>query len=69
MDTVGKGKVRRIGRVALTHRVPCVKKIASGRLLYNTGSSACCSVICDDVEGLGWGSGRGWWEGGFRGSG
>ena len=62
MDTVGKGKVRRIGRVALTHRVPCVKKIASGRLLYNTGS-------CDDVEGLGWGSGRGWWEGGFRGSG
>ena len=27
------------------HTLPCIKKIASGKLLYSTGSSAWCSMI------------------------
>ena len=47
----GEGEGEMNWRVALTYTVPCVKKRASGRLLDNTGSSAWCSVICDDLEG------------------
>ena len=57
----GKERVVRIEKVALTyiyiyiytyiyihtyiHILPCVKQIASGKLLYNTGSSAQGSVM------------------------
>ena len=35
-------------------RLPCVKQIASGNIMYSTGSSAQC---CDDLEG--WDGGEG----------
>ena len=35
------------------YTIPCVKQIASGKLLYSPGSSA----LCDDLEG--WGGGVG----------
>ena len=40
------------------------RQIASGSLLYSTGSSAQCSVVTSGAEGTGMG-----WEGGPRGSG
>ena len=42
----------------MTYTLPCVKETASGDLLYNTGSSAWCSVLCDDLDGWDGGSGR-----------
>ena len=61
MDTeVGKGKggvnwKRSIG--IYIHTQPCVKLIASGKLLYSTGSSAQCSVITQRGGLGGWGRG------------
>ena len=53
-------------RVALTYihiyTLPCVKQIASGKLLCNTGSSAQCSVMTQK-------GGMGVWEGGSNGKG
>ena len=45
-----------------TYTLPCVKDIASGKLMYSTGSSAWCSVMT--YRG---GIGVGGWEGGSRG--
>ena len=36
------------------HVLPCVKQIASGNLLYSTGSSVQCSVMTE-VDGIGGG--------------
>ena len=41
------------------HSLPCVKQIARGKLLDQTGSSAWCSVTT-------WGEGGGGWEEGPR---
>ena len=38
-------------------RLPCVKQIASGNIMYSTGSSA---QYCDDLEGWDRGRGRGY---------
>ena len=46
-----KERVGGIERVALTYTLPCVKEIAHGRLLYNTGSSA---WFRDNLEGWVW---------------
>ena len=44
------------------YTLPCVKQIASGKLLYHTGSSAWCSVTIER-GGIGWrGGGREVWE-------
>ena len=48
-----KGSVGRIGRLGLTNTLPCVKQIASGSLLYSTGSSAQCSVMTQMRGGCG----------------
>ena len=42
----------------MTYTLPCVKETTSGNLLYNTGSSAWCSVLCDDLDRWDGGSGR-----------
>ena len=56
MDTegVGKERVGQIGRLGLAyiHCNRCIKQVASGKLLYSTGSSAQCSVVT-------WRGGRG----------
>jgi len=49
----GKEKLGRIEKVVLKHVLPHVKWIASGKLLYNTGSSRKYSLTT-------WRGGRGW---------
>ena len=43
------------------YTLPCVKQIVSGKLLYNTGSSAQCSMT---TRGMGWGGVKEAQEGG-----
>ena len=40
----GKERVKRIERVTDIYTLTCVKQLASGKLLYSTGSSAWCSM-------------------------
>ena len=46
VDTVGKGEGGMNWEIRFDiNRLPCVKQIASGNVLYSTGSSAQCSVM------------------------
>ena len=44
----------RVGHNWATEQQECVKQIASGKLLYNTGSSAQCSVMTQKDGMVGW---------------
>ena len=49
-DTTGEGEDGKIESSIKIYTVPCVKQIASGKLLCNTGSSAWYSlIICWEV--------------------
>ena len=50
---LGKERMGQTERVVLTYMYVCVKQIASGKLLYSTGSSAQCFVMTRR-----WGGGR-----------
>ena len=41
----GEGSVQPTGILGLTYTPPCIKRIASGKPLYSTGSSAQCSMM------------------------
>lgn len=46
MDTVGEGEDEMNWEIEIDiYASPCVKEIASGKLPYNTGSSAQCSEM------------------------
>ena len=64
VDSVGEGEngIHRENSIDM-YTLSCVKQIASGKLLYSTGSSAWCSVMTlrGEMEGG--------WEGGSRGRG
>ena len=50
VDTVGEGDHGTNGEIGIeTYILPYVKQIASGYLLYDTGSSK--PVLCDNLEG------------------
>ena len=50
MDTVGEGVGETNGESSIeTHTLPYIKRIASGNLLSDTGSSNL--VLCDNLEG------------------
>ena len=52
-QTCGHSKVRQTEQAVLTYIHYLVKQIASGKLLYNTGSSAWCSVTtCSGGMGM-----------------
>ena len=60
MGTVGEGEGETNWEIRFDiNTLPCVKKIAIGNLLYNTGRSAQCSVMTR--------GGMGGWKGGPRG--
>ena len=65
VDTVGEeeGEMTRESSIDIC-TPPCVKLIANGKMLYNTGSSASV-MLCDDLDV--WD--RSQWEGGSRGEG
>ena len=64
MDTLGEGEGGTNWEIRFDIiTLPRVKQIASGNLLYSTGSSARCSVVTE-MGGV-----EGWWEGGPRGRG
>ena len=64
VDTFGEGEVGMNSESSIeTYTLTYVKWIASGNLLYDTGSSN--SVLCDNLEGWDWvGGGREVSEGG-----
>ena len=49
----GKERVGRIDRVALKHTLPHLRQIASGTLLYDSGSSAQYSDNLEGWDGMG----------------
>ena len=64
MDTVGEEEGGRNWEITFDiNTLPCVKQIASGNLVYSTGSSAWFSLMTY-MGGIG-----GEWEGGPRGRG
>ena len=44
-------QARTLEWVAISFSLPCIKEIASGKLLYSMGSSAQCSVMTERVGG------------------
>ena len=46
MDTVGEGKSGTNGESSIEiYTLPCIKEIVGEKMLYNTGSPACHSVM------------------------
>ena len=48
-----KKRTGQIETVALTYTLPCIKSIASEKLLYDTGSPATCAVTTSRAEMVG----------------
>ena len=48
-----KKRTGQIETVALTYTLPCIKSIASEKLLYDTGSPARCAVTTSRAEMVG----------------
>ena len=56
VDTVREGEGGMNGKSSINmYTLSCVRWIAGGTLLYNTGASL---VFCDDLQGWGWVRGR-----------